>query len=473
MDIDFSDQTIGARSVPTIDGGRRALLGGATSGGIAAAALGTIAMLRSGNAETSGGGGTITGWINVTDPPYNAKGDGNTDDTLALRDAIATGSAAQIPIFMPPGAYKTTGSLAIPSNTMIIGSNPGLGVNTAPGSSCSLQPNGCPAFDIGGSAWTSHCLISDLTIFPQGTTAADHIISIDKSYSITLRNIRIYDTQGSLGAAAILLYGDPSVGGTGHGSSNNIIWDNLIVENDSAQPSAPAVLAQPGCGTHRFIIPDLENYSTLFHWTGGQIDLVLPYMERAGKFAVNCDVNSNDSSAYFNTYGGVISCSQSAECCAFYYPLQGKPINFKSFGTNWTNPNPNGVAVHVYGVPTTPALFQGTVPNVSSSGTSRFTGVAGWQRGILFPDYIYKATGEWNQNIGGPIPALGQAMTTISVPGVIVGSHWARANMNVDLMGVQLSAYVSATNTVKVVAQNNQSSVVNLNGSLYVEAGWM
>ena len=71
------------------------------------------------------------------------------------------------------------------------------------------------------------------------------------------------------------------------------------------------------------------------------------------------------------------------------------------------------------------------------------------------------------------VPNLGQSTTTISVPGVITGSHWARANMSVTLGGVQMSAYVSAADTVTVVAQNNQSSSVGLNGTLFVEAGWL
>jgi len=62
--------------------------------------------------------------------------------------------------------------------------------------------------------------------------------------------------------------------------------DNLIIRNDAGQPRV-AILATKGCGSHRFIAPDLE--ITRYFWNaGGQIDLVCPYTERAGRFAVNC-----------------------------------------------------------------------------------------------------------------------------------------------------------------------------------------
>lgn len=46
-------------------------------------------------------------YINVKYPPYNAKGDGSTDDTAAIGMAIATGR----PLFFPNGTYKTTSAL--------------------------------------------------------------------------------------------------------------------------------------------------------------------------------------------------------------------------------------------------------------------------------------------------------------------------------------------------------------------------
>jgi hypothetical protein len=434
-----------------IDTSRRSLFGRATAGAFVAASVGAIGLLRPGIAHASG----ISGWYDVK-ADFGAAGNGTTDDTTALTNAINAGSANQLPIFFPPGQYKITSALAIPSNTMIIGSSPGLGFG------CTIQPNACAAFNVGGATSAFQVFISDLTIYPAGT-APDHIISVDNSYSVLFQNVRIYNTQSALTTAAILLLGDPTLGGTGHGTSNNIIWENIVVRNDSIQPIA-AVVAQAGCGTHRFIEPDFECYYDLFDWYGGQIDILLPYFERSGRYSLNCEVNSTDPTAFLNTYGGLISCSPSAFCCAF-----NSAPSFNSFSTLWKNTGSTGTSVYVFSALSSAAQFHGTVPNVSGSGASLYTGVTGWQRSLTFPGYTLKASKAWSVTV----PAAGQSTTTVTVTGVLLGSHCARANMSVSLGGVQMTAYVSAADTVTVVAQNNTTSGVALSGTLFVEASWM
>ncbi len=55
--------------------------------------------------------------VNVKSPPYNAKGDGLTDDTSALQKAV---DENQI-IFLPKGVYRLTRTLHLRSNTKLIG----------------------------------------------------------------------------------------------------------------------------------------------------------------------------------------------------------------------------------------------------------------------------------------------------------------------------------------------------------------
>lgn len=50
-------------------------------------------------------------FINVKDAAYGAKGDGTTDDTTALQNAINAAITAQVPVYLPPGEYKTTANL--------------------------------------------------------------------------------------------------------------------------------------------------------------------------------------------------------------------------------------------------------------------------------------------------------------------------------------------------------------------------
>lgn len=434
--------------------GRRSLLGKMSFTATVAGAAGTMALLHSAQAR-AGDYFNLTGWYDVK-VDFAAVGDGVADDTTSFVNAISTAASAQRPLFIPPGTYKITQELAIPSNAMLIGSNHGLNFG------CRIRPTGCPAFRIGGATPTFHASIQNLMIWPQGA-APNYIISIDNSYSVTLRNIRIHNAQGNLGIAAVQLLGDPAVGGNGH--CNNIIWENLIVRNDAGQPDASAVLASRGCGTHRFVAPDLESYRYLLDWRGGQLELLVPYMENAGTYAVNCNPDLADMDACLSTYGGIIEPAPSGVACA----INSSTRNFNSFGTVWRKRD-SGYAAYIYGLPSMPAVFHGITPNVTASGASRFSGSpVGWQRGFSFPDLLLKTSKSWNVSV----PSGGQASATLTVPSVQVGTHWARANMSIGLNGAQLSAYVSAADTVVAVVQNNTGSAIALNGTLYVECGWM
>jgi hypothetical protein len=55
--------------------------------------------------------------VSAKDAPYNAKGDGTTDDTTAINNALAAAKH----VILPAGTYKTTGALTIPADTTLEG----------------------------------------------------------------------------------------------------------------------------------------------------------------------------------------------------------------------------------------------------------------------------------------------------------------------------------------------------------------
>jgi len=59
---------------------------------------------------------TVAIVANVKD--YGAKGDNSTNDTSTIQSAINAGVAAGIPVYFPPGVYRTT-SLNIPAGTVL------------------------------------------------------------------------------------------------------------------------------------------------------------------------------------------------------------------------------------------------------------------------------------------------------------------------------------------------------------------
>ena len=433
-----------------IDLARRSVFGSTAALGLAAGIGGALTMMPR-RAAASG----ISDWLDVK-ADYGAVGNGTANDTTALQNAVTAGAGAQKPVFIPPGSYRFTTPLSIPSNTMLIGSDPGMGFGTQ------LRPDGCAAFNIGGSSSpTFHCYIENLLIWPMGA-APTHIISVDNCYTICVRNVRIHDTPYSANTVAVKLLAT-------YGPSINIIWENLIVRNDGDMGKT-AVLADANCGTHRFLAPDLENFQTLFLWRGGQIEMFAPYTERAGVYCVDCDVDPDDVTAYLNTFGGEITPSAaSSGACA----IRSTTRNFNSFGTNWSNAA--GIATYVYGSPAGPVTFHGIRPNIAATGPSRFVGDvnSGWQLRVAFPDWVMRNWKFWNVSV----PANGQASTTLTVAGVDVGSgvayFWARATSSSPLNGLGLTAYVSATDTVTVLAQNNTAAAIALNANIFVECGWL
>ncbi len=59
--------------------------------------------------------------FNVQDPPYNAKGDGVTDDASAIQAAITAASSLGGKVVFPAGTYIVGTTLTLPSDVMLLG----------------------------------------------------------------------------------------------------------------------------------------------------------------------------------------------------------------------------------------------------------------------------------------------------------------------------------------------------------------
>jgi hypothetical protein len=116
----------GLSTVPVSSGGT-----GATSAAAGLAALGGASLVAT--AEQKFGGpitASINSQINVMAPPYNAKGDGTSDDATAINAACVAakgyGPAATVYFPKPPNFYLT-GTLTECANVSLLGQAPGLG----------------------------------------------------------------------------------------------------------------------------------------------------------------------------------------------------------------------------------------------------------------------------------------------------------------------------------------------------------
>ncbi|MFD8648646.1 glycosyl hydrolase family 28-related protein [Streptomyces mirabilis] len=80
--------------------------------GVAPTDLATVAQL----------GQSLLGWLNVKDTAYGAKGDGTTDDTVAIQAALDAAPAGGV-VYLPEGIYRTSAPLVLPPAITLRGSH--------------------------------------------------------------------------------------------------------------------------------------------------------------------------------------------------------------------------------------------------------------------------------------------------------------------------------------------------------------
>lgn len=108
----------------------------ASAASVAAAASAAAGATSEANAATSAAAiGTVvagSAWVDVTKSPYSATGDGTTNDTTAIQNALnALGLIGGGTLYFPPGTYKTSTTLQVPSNVWIKGAGWSTIIRTA------------------------------------------------------------------------------------------------------------------------------------------------------------------------------------------------------------------------------------------------------------------------------------------------------------------------------------------------------
>lgn len=119
--------------------------------------------------------------VNVKAAPYNAAGDGTTDDTAALAAAIEAariqqhGNALGGTVYLPAGEYKITGQIIVPYNVRIAGAGRGEYLNANGATTIKSTYNGVSVLvQAGRYGWA----ISDLNITGDTTLASQDLLVI-------------------------------------------------------------------------------------------------------------------------------------------------------------------------------------------------------------------------------------------------------------------------------------------------------
>ena len=129
------------------------------------------------------------GWINVTDFPYNAVGNGVTDDTSAIQAAITAAGVSGGIVYFPPGTYNGT-TLSLASNVMLVGAGAGATIIYQIAATVS------PVIDLSNK---DKVTIRDLTVngnaSNQSQTGVNAGIASSGATNVTLENLLITNTS--------------------------------------------------------------------------------------------------------------------------------------------------------------------------------------------------------------------------------------------------------------------------------------
>lgn len=125
-----------------------------------------------------------------------ARGDGNTDDTAALQDALNRAVSEQKVVFFDHGVYKITKTLYIPPGSRLVGE--AYSVIMASGNTWASNTNPVPVIQIGKPGERGSVEWSDMIVATQGATPGAVVIQYNLD---TTRGSGLWDVHTRIGGA--------------------------------------------------------------------------------------------------------------------------------------------------------------------------------------------------------------------------------------------------------------------------------
>ncbi|KAF1978534.1 exo-beta 1,3 glucanase-like protein [Bimuria novae-zelandiae CBS 107.79] len=125
-----------------------------------------------------------------------AKGDGSTDDTTALQNAINSVASSGKVLFLDHGHYKITRTLYIPPGTRIVGET--FPIILASGSTWGSKTNAVPVVQIGKAGESGTVELSDFLIGTQGPTPGAKLIEYNLA---STKGSGLWDVHTRIGGA--------------------------------------------------------------------------------------------------------------------------------------------------------------------------------------------------------------------------------------------------------------------------------
>ncbi len=179
-------------------------------------------------------------WLWVTRPPYNATGNGTTNDRAAIQACINAAASAGKKVYLPAGTYHMIASggtgLSIPSNTTIRG----VGETSA------------------------------LQLYDDGTDDRNALLDVAGKSNIAVKNLKLTGTQTNKAASVQLIWAS----GVQGLAISGVTFDKgeYALRTTTASPWASGILVD-GCTTLTGVLnPFYLSYCTNVTITGGNFE---------------------------------------------------------------------------------------------------------------------------------------------------------------------------------------------------------
>jgi len=412
----------GVSAIPVSAGGT-----GATTAAAALSALGGAALLASAEQKFAGPiTASINSQINVMAAPYNAKGDGSTDDAASINAACTAAKVYSPPavVYFPKPQNKyLVSTLTACQGVSLLGQAPGLGnalggagvtIQGKPGQDIlnALDPNtGTPAGGAGGGNWD----ISNIQFKVDD--------SIDASASFSHRWPGRWTQDGSISSGSAVLAstkqqftcGDVGVAvnvkGAGAGGADLITSIASLPSCNGIQTTATLAMAASTTVSNAYVYVSVPGASA----TQTIGNCALSFDNRDGNHANWKYTPSTGYPALYNNSFVTTSGSNQNNSCAIYFQGQWTPygihadrVNIQRYvwavveGTTDTNPG-QGAAGNDY-QKWSHMLIQASHPWVSYNGTD--ITIEDWQLDAAYGPYIGQvssaievAAGNWRIHV--------------------------------------------------------------------------
>lgn len=140
--------------------------------------------------------GSLSIVFNVLNSAYGATGDGTTDDTTAIGEAITAAAVSGGVVYFPPGTYRTTSELTLPDKVSALGAGAGS-------TSILIDHASRNVFKVSSTTTNENQFIAGLTIAASQSNSGNHI-SVTGSKSLIVRECYLGSSTNTTGTCITL-----------------------------------------------------------------------------------------------------------------------------------------------------------------------------------------------------------------------------------------------------------------------------